>query len=231
MEFTDGDLCPGNKPRAARVDFICNLGEGIGIPQYQSEDSPCEYTFVWETSVACPRSQLAADCLAEDGTDGTLYNLTALINPGGYTIQGTTGQETYNFTLGVCQPLPGGCGTGAPLPRSPHPLLAPRPGSRHRADTHRFPCCGNLALDQSDKVMACQAKLDASNHFTLGLGPAGPEVVNGVLQVGLRRTHPGRLGRRWLILVGQFGQFGAPFSWSICTEKSAKGRPTTSAEP
>ncbi|EDQ90373.1 uncharacterized protein MONBRDRAFT_36765 [Monosiga brevicollis MX1] len=107
VEYTGGssENCPTGVSRSARIDFACDLTAGLGRPHFLHEETTCRYIFQWVTSVACPRSQLNASCEVEDPSTGDLYDLAKLASNEGYKLQGVSNGETYDFVVGVCQPL------------------------------------------------------------------------------------------------------------------------------
>lgn len=107
MIFENGDACGATK-RQTRIDFKCNHDRGVGNPEFVREDSSCTYFFVWETTAACAVRE-ADGCAVQDPLTNTVFNLTDLITPSGYSVTGSIKGETYDFTLAICEPLSTPC--------------------------------------------------------------------------------------------------------------------------
>eukprot|EP00123_Amoebidium_parasiticum_P017322 comp23800_c0_seq1/m.41372 comp23800_c0_seq1/g.41372 ORF comp23800_c0_seq1/g.41372 comp23800_c0_seq1/m.41372 type:complete len:2646 (-) comp23800_c0_seq1:58-7995(-) len=103
-----------NHNTSTLITFICKEGEK-GYPHYVGETATCQHQFEWETAAACEAKVTEGStgtCQVRDPSTGTLFDLSSLSHPDGYTLNGA---DNHTYVVNVCGNLDranAGCPTG-----------------------------------------------------------------------------------------------------------------------
>ena len=56
LQYSDGEICSKkNVPRITYINFVCQPGEGNGVPVFIDSSDDCLYYFDWHTQLACEK--------------------------------------------------------------------------------------------------------------------------------------------------------------------------------
>ena len=108
LTYDQGARCNANSNYSAQIFFRCDR-ENNGVPQVMDILDDCTYIFEWKTVHACPQvTEESHTCKVRDDFYGHTFDLSPLH-------QAEKDIQIGNFSLNICGPGSGSCGSGASI--------------------------------------------------------------------------------------------------------------------
>lgn len=105
LEYSDGDICKNNVPRMTYINFVCQPGEGNGVPVFIDQSDDCIYYFDWHTQLACEKE---VQCSVDTPAGYTLDFSPLIKKTGKYNVvpsRAGNHQPEGIIYLNLCRPL------------------------------------------------------------------------------------------------------------------------------
>ncbi|GFR62204.1 cation-independent mannose-6-phosphate receptor-like protein, partial [Elysia marginata] len=134
LEYSDGETCRKNASRTTYINFVCQPGEGNGVPVFIDSSDDCLYYFDWHTQLACERE---VKCSVDTPAGYTLDFSPLIKKTGKYNVipsRARGHQPEGLIYVNLCRPLNPIFGTLCPAGSGACLLKGDKPLSLGRID-------------------------------------------------------------------------------------------------